>query len=168
MPINYTITETKYGKQRREGKTAAALHYEFRGHLPIEEFVDAGYDAKELKGFFELEEVLEASLRPEAARFLYAQLQEKGAMSKVPTQTVGQLLMAESVVEGTAGAHSPLYDLARHASQDCRKLVDFLLKRDFTLVAPAICATVASPPRVEAFVRLRARVRRAAGDLEQN
>lgn len=154
MPINYTITETKYGKQRREGKTAAALHYEFRGHLPIEEFVDAGYDAKELKGFFELEEVLEASLRPEAARFLYAQLQEKGAMSKVPTQTVGQLLMAESVVEGTAGAHSPLYDLARHASQDCRKLVDFLLKRDFTLVAPAICATVASPPRVEAFVRL--------------
>ena len=75
-------------------------------------------------------------------------------MSKVPTQTVGQLLMAESVVEGTAGAHSPLYDLARHASQDCRKLVDFLLKRDFTLVAPAICATVASPPRVEAFVRL--------------
>ena len=100
MPINYRIKETKRGKERREGKTARQLYDENVGRMPIEEFVEAGYDADDLKGMFEMEEVLEASLTPEASPLLVKMLGPGGCCEHVPSQTLTELLMAEADEEG--------------------------------------------------------------------
>ena len=68
MPINYLEQETKYGAERRNGKSAAKLYEEHAGYLPVEDFVDAGYGADDLAPFFERETILEAALRPRTSR----------------------------------------------------------------------------------------------------
>ena len=108
MPINYTITETKESQERRAGKTAKQLYHEYRGHLPIDVFTDAGYEASELEGMFEVEEVLESSLRPQTARLLLKML-DGGCLAQVPMQTLTELLLAENVIRlALPGADGPV------------------------------------------------------------
>lgn len=149
MPINYMIKETKSGKARKAGKTARELYDENVGRMPIEEFVEAGYDAADLEGMFEKEEVLEASMTPYASPLLVKMLSRGGCCEDVDASTLARLLMGEADEEGRAGASSPLFDLARHASEETRKAVDLCLRRVPDLVGPAIECTVASPPRPE-------------------